>query len=65
MGCCSIKDSEKKHSKLGKFSRKLFFRLVHKSIILSSGIRSIINKRYKKIYRFHKKYYKKALGEIK
>ena len=64
MGCCSLKDSEKRYSKLSFLLRLSFFTLLHNSFLSITLLKSLFCKRYKKVYRFYKQFYKKARKEI-
>ncbi len=65
MGCCSLRDSNEKFSRIGFLIRLTFFITLHKLLIFILFIRSLFNKNYKSILKFYTFYYKKCLAEIK
>jgi len=64
LGCCSLKEKNKKFSRIEFFIRFNFFRLLHNFFLIVVLIKSKFNKKYKNIYLFHKKFYKKAAKEL-
>ena len=65
MVCCSLKEQKENYSGIEKFFRFSFFRLLHLCFLSVIYLRSLFDKKYKKIFIFYKGFYRKACDEIK
>jgi hypothetical protein len=65
MGCCSLKKESPKRSKIEFFLRLSVFKIFHTVMMTILFLISIFSQNHKKIYRFYRNFYNKALDELK